>query len=359
MRRILLLTALLLAACVPAVVTPVVRDVSALEAGWIIADATNTAAAAATRLAETRATQTSVAQSTRDALAVEATRAGIALTAGQARVQATDAAAVRTAAAEQTHAYATPTWAALQTRAALDRAGVLATATALAADAERVAASAHLATGVAQTAVIVALLAGLTLAAIVAWWTNERQRIRTDTFRELQWQRVEQAEAETRRIQAGAIRACILERDGAPWLVTPRGLVPLLPGGQVVQAAERSRAREHRWRAAIKRAVIAGVELGVGGKPQFGERDLAGPWIVNADGTPSSAGYRAINRLLRRAGIWTTAGRDTVFARGWNLDRFEREFDAAPLPHLPEGEPPEVRIPLRSSAAAAISAVPQ
>ena len=114
-----------------------------------------------------------------------------------------------------------------------------------------------------------------------------------------------------------------------------------------------------RWRAAIKRAVFAGVLLGAGSKPQFGERDLAGerePYVVNADGTGSSAGYRKINRALRGLGIWATAGRDTVWGEGWDEGRFEREFDGLPLPDLPPGEPPEVRIPLRSSA---IAAVPQ
>lgn len=153
-----------------------------------------------------------------------------------------------------------------------------------------------------------------------------------------------------------------------------RGLViEALPAPAQLEAAaderESEAASQHQqdWRAAIKRAVFAGIQMGGEGKPQFGERDLAGDdernrWVVNGDGTPNSAGYRRINAILRHMTIWATAGRDTVFAEGWDAEIFEREFEAAPLPpDLIQGRPPIVRVPLRGAAVSAIrrsSAVP-
>jgi hypothetical protein len=102
--------------------------------------------------------------------------------------------------------------------------------------------------------------------------------------------------------------------------------VPLLPA-----------SGEWRWRVALKRAVYCGIELGRDrGRPQFGERDLAGlepdqAWVANPDGTPSSAGYRKISKVVRRAGVWATSGRDTTWGPDWDEARFERDFDAISL----------------------------
>jgi hypothetical protein len=355
---------LLLAACAPVVVTVPAAggsgDLLPAAAQRVIDRATATAGAVATQAAQA----TALRVQTQEALTVEQTQVALQLTSAAGAALATDAAAVKMQDARATQVWATPTWAAVATDAALQLASVHATATEVAVQSAKSAAGTDLLRGISGAIVIGTLLSVLEIGAIAVWWANRRQEIRTEAYQEQQWAKVDLARAETERAKAEAIRAMIVERDGAPWLITPRGLVPMLPGGQVVQA-ENNRARERRWRAAIQRAVVVGIELGQGGKPKFGERDLAGErgaWIVNADGTPSSAGYRDINRTLRRAGVWTTAGRDTAFARGLDAGRFEREFDQLPLPELPEGEPPDVRVPVRSSAVTAIppvSAVPQ
>lgn len=73
------------------------------------------------------------------------------------------------------------------------------------------------------------------------------------------------------------------------------------------------------------------------------------PEIVGADGTASSAGYRAIRDVLVASGIWLAMARkDTIFAPAWTPERFAREFDTTPLLGLPVGEPPVVLTPLRS-----------
>lgn len=374
MTRVWLLTVcLLLAACAPVVVTVPAGDGQLLpEQIQRAADAyTATARAQATQAAgatatgvSARETATAAHLATLEALAARQTEAAVQLTTDAGVAMATDGAAIRTQSANQTQIWATPTWAAVATDAALELAAVRATATEIAARAAKSSAGAELLQGISGALIIAALLGGLAVGAVAAWWANRRQEIRTETYQELQWAQIDQARAETDRAKAEAIRAMIIERDSQPYLITPRGLVPMLAGGFAVQS-ENNRAREWRWRASIKRAVIAGVELGQGGKPRFGERDLAGErgaWIINQDGTPSSSGYRDINRVLRRMRIWGTAGRDTAFIDGWTAERFERKFDQLPLLDLPDGEPPDVRISIRSSSVTAVppvSAVPQ
>jgi hypothetical protein len=117
---------LALAACAPAPalgqapVTPIVRQISPQEAAVIVIDATNTAAAVATRDAlatateiSARSTSTTSAHQTQDSVAVEQTHAAIQLTSQAGMAESTQAAAVRTQMAGQTATWAAPTAAAV------------------------------------------------------------------------------------------------------------------------------------------------------------------------------------------------------------------------------------------------------
>jgi len=219
-------------------------------------------------------------------------------------------------------------------------------------------------------AVAVATLVLLALGGITVYWANERWKARQVSLEASQAEQLDRERLATEREQVALarlklelMRDLMIERDGRPWLLTDDGrLAPMLPG-DLTPVSHPNQAREWRWRAAIKKTVFCGIAMGAEkGSPQFGERDLAGRdpekcWVVNADGTPSSSGYRKINRVLRVLGIWITAGKETTFAPDWTPERFEREFDHLPLPELPEGEPPMVKIPERSSAVSAVAAV--
>lgn len=367
MKHLLLLGCLLLTACAPVVyVTPVGNDGVVLpeQAQRAIDAYTATARVMATQVAQAtaagqiaRETATAASQGTLGALAAEQTHAALQLTTGAGAALVADTQAAKTQAAAQTQIWATPT------AAAMARA-VQATAAAAARRDQQDDIDTASRRLLWSMILVIGTVLALTLAGIMVWFFYKRQEIAQDVFHNIQWARVEQAQAETQRAQAEAVKACIVERDGRPYLITPGGLVAMLPEPVTTAAAGQNLARAARWRSALKRAVFAGIDLGQqdGGRPRFGERQLAGrvePAVVNPDGSPSSAGYRKLNQVLRAMAIWATAGRDTVFAPGWDAARFEREFDHIPLPQLPDGEPPEVRIPLRSSAISAVTAVPQ
>lgn len=369
----LLLAVVVCAACAPVVyVTPSAGgDVLPVEAQRVIDRATATAAAAATEAAQATAARVSTQQALQNAQ----DQATLAAGQTQAALTVTLQIAAATQAAGQTQVWASPTYAAMATNAALARGAQYATATQIAAAADRSRADADAWRNFIGGLVIVSILAAIAVAGILVYFVFLRQNARQETFEQIEAEKVDRARAQTDReiveldrVRAELMKAMMIERDGRPYLIGPGGrLVPMLPGG-TEPVPQSNRAGHWRWRAALKRAVYCGIELGRHERrPRFGERDLAGAevgqaWVVNPDGTPSSAGYRKLNKVLRRAGVWTTSGRDTTWGPGWDEERFERDFDATPLLELPEGEPPEVRIPHRSSAVAAVvhsSAVPQ
>lgn len=380
----LLSAACLLSACSPEVVylTPPAAnlaggDVLPVEAQRIIDHATATGAALATVSARATAERLVTVQALQDARDVATLSAAqtqsafdVALQAGQATQAAQSTLAVQTVSAAQTQAWATPTWAAQRTQAAAERAGIAASATAIAVASDRAQAGADAYRSLWAAAVAIAVLAMLVLAGIFIYWANERQRLRLATLAATEAEKVDRERLATEREQVALarmklelMRDLMIERDGRPWLLMDDGrLAPMLPG-DLTPVSHPNQARDWRWRAAAKKVVFCGIAMGAEkGSPQFGERDLAGAepekcWVVNQDGTPSSAGYRKIAGLLRKMGVWIVSGRDTVFAPAWTPERFEREFDHLPLPALPAGEPPEVRTPDRSSAVSAVSTV--
>lgn len=383
LRRLLPLLILLTTACASApmqviYVTPDTGELLPVEAQRVIDHATATAAALATdsaRATAVRLVTVQALQDARDAATLSAAQTqsalDVALQAGAATQGAQSTAAVQTVAAGQTQAWATPTWAALRTQAAAERSGISASATAISVASDRSQAGADGYRNLWGAAVAIAGLAMLVLAALAVYWANERWKARQAALDAVEAEKLDRERLATEREQVALarmklelMRDLMIERDGRPWLLMDDGrLAPMLPG-DLTPVSHPNQARGWRWRAAIKKTVFCGIALGAeSGAPQFGERDLAGDapekrWVVNPDGKPSSTGYRKVNRILRQMGIWITSGKDTVFAPEWNAERFEREFDHLPLPDLPEGEPPVVKIPDRSSAVPAIAAVP-
>lgn len=389
LRRLFPLLILFCVACaaVPAPVIVYVTQAPAgpmdyLTAGEIVRVATVTAVAQATESARETAVRLVTEQALQDArdqatLSAAQTQSAldVAMQAGAATQGAQGTSAVQTQAAGQTQAWATPTWAALHTQAAAERAGISATATEIAVNGQRSQAGADGYRNLWGAAVAVATIVLLVAGSIAVYFYFQREQARLSTLQQAEAEKAdrerletERAQVELERMKLMLLRDLMIERDGRPWLVTAGGrLAPMLPG-DMTAVSHPNQARDWRWRAAIKKTVYCGIALGAAtGAPQFGERDLAGAepdkcWVVNADGKPSSTGYRKVAGLLRKMGIWTTSGRDTTFTPEWTATRFEREFDHLPLPELPEGEPPIVKIPDRSSAVpavAAIAAVPQ
>lgn len=117
------------------------------------------------------------------------------------------------------------------------------------------------------------------------------------------------------------------------------------------------------WRVACKRLVGAAVARAQAGEPHpFSERALCGlEAVVVRPGTaqPYVRGYRRLMEVLTGAGVLASQeGGRTTWAAGWDWERFGREFDLVPLPHCPEGAPPEVKIPVavaRLSQSVAVS----
>lgn len=135
-RLLLALITLTLTACSAAppvaAVTPIIREISPQEAGLVIIDATNTAAAVATQAAQAtateisaRATSTTAWRQTQDAVSAEQTLTTLDLTRAAGQGAATEHAAVKTQAAGQTATWGPPTLQAVATRAAATAAALV------------------------------------------------------------------------------------------------------------------------------------------------------------------------------------------------------------------------------------------
>lgn len=161
-------------------------------------------------------------------------------------------------------------------------------------------------------------------------------------------------------LQAGAetAKATIIEVDKKNYQVMPDGA--LVPFDQAVTEGFENKSHASKWRAACKRLVYAGVQLARAGETKpFTEKALAiqNP-IVTHPGTDEgwSDGYRILMDILKSAGVmYAERGRAATWAKGWDLYRFEREFDLLPLPKLPDGPPPDVRVTLRTYELSGVS----
>ncbi len=317
-----------LAACAPVVVTPVVRDVSALEAGWIVADATNTALAEATRVANVtaaeaaaRATSTTAAQLTRDSLAVEQTRAALSLTQVAGVALATDAAAVRTQSAAATYGAQTPAAAAIATQSAV-QAAEAAGRQARSESAAEFWAWLRWTTVVALAALaasfcVVVLTRGL--AYVVVEYQREQARTAREAFKLLspghwaEWQ------------------------PGDGYRVYPLpGLLDAPP--TVIEQAPATPSREHAWRHAVRLFCWWGDRYG------FGIRDLG----AKGAAVVSDPDWRRLSRLGKRAGVLAEVtlpgkkGRGTAWAPDWNYARLSDELPRLALPYPTGDDPPNV-----------------
>lgn len=204
-------------------------------------------------------------------------------------------------------------------------------------------------------------LALMLIASIGIWlyWWWQRQKISSNAFHHERWARVAERQAEARQAIAEAIRVSIVEYGGQKYLPTDDGKLALLlpppisnPPPVDKQPPTANRQSEHDLRAALKRLVYAGIERG-----GFSENKLMTPPAVvlnPADNSPYQSGLRVLLSLLThpQVGVLSKAvGKETTWAEGWGLERFEREFDIVPLP-LPYPDPlPIVRITLRTHVA--------
>lgn len=337
MRRLaLLLATLALTACAPVVitvaapVTPIVRDLSPQEAMGVVIDATNTAAAVATRDAyatageqNARATSTTAAQLTREALQVEQTRTALQITVAAAAGLATDGAAVRTQSAQQTQAWATPTAAAMRTQAAVT-----------VADRQREQASAESAAAFWNLLrwVLLAAIAGIVIVVCVLILVRGVAFIFMETIRE-------------RAAVAREAFKILAPGHWAEWTATSGYQVYQLPGAldappTIVENAIVSPSRLHAWRHTVRLFAWWGDRYG------FGVRDLA----AAGAGVVTDPVWRDLSKLLKDAGALDEVRRDgqkgrvTAWADGWDYRRFADELDSGrlELPFPEKGDPPKV-----------------
>lgn len=154
-------------------------------------------------------------------------------------------------------------------------------------------------------------------------------------------------------LQAGAetVKATIIQVDGQSYIAQKDGA--LIPIGEHVTESVKNKAHDSRWRAALWKLVQAGVQLGRDGEPNpFTERALAIEHpVVTHPGTDNgwSDGYRALMDILKGAKVmYAERGKAVSWAKGWDLERFVRDFPTLPLPNLPDGNPPDVRVTLRT-----------
>jgi hypothetical protein len=203
------------------------------------------------------------------------------------------------------------------------------------------------ASAIAVAAPIIVVVTLLALACIAIYFFFEREQIKTTVYHHVQWQLVERAKSETREVVAKRVNSTRITIRGIEyiWDEEQGYYVPILrelaDGGDL--------NLKHEWRSALKRLVYAGIELG-----GFGERRLTedNPVVLNpVDHQPSSENCRLLLGMLIGMGVLVAPkGKETRWAPGWSAERFERDFDALPLPELPNKPIPEVRVPLRTPA---------
>lgn len=329
MARALLLAALLLTACSPAVYYVTPGAVLPVEAGRIVDAATATAAAAASQAAlatatgiSARETATAGRQATLDALAARQTEVSLSLTqqAGQGAATATTAARTQSAGASQ--AWATPTAAAMRTQAA-------AAATDRARQQEAAASVAEFWRTLRTVLVALLIVAGLTAITVVAIDRITALRV-----------------ARLREQAAIAREAFRLLPPGhwAEWEPASGYQVYQLPGpldepAVIIENATGTPSRDHAWRQAVRLFAWWGDRYG------FGLRELgpAGAGVV------TDPAWRVLARLLKDAGVLVELamggrkGRVTAWAPGWSFQRLADEMSHGQLQlPYPKGDAPKV-----------------
>lgn len=340
MRRILLVICVFLAACSPVVVTvPAGGDVLPAQAQRIIDQATATAAVVATQAAQAtadevvaRATSTTGALQTRDALVVKQTQVALQLTSAAGAALATDGASVKTQAAGQTAAWSTPTAAAIRTQAAIDER-----------EQQRRQASADSAAEFWRTlrATLNALLQAMVEMfryALLALIVLAVLRALTQIFVFLQRQKAIIAR-EAFRILAPGHWAEWDSRQGYQVYPLPGNLdAPPVLLANPAYTAHRAQA----WRHALRLFTWWGDRYG------FGLRDLgpAGAGVV------TDPVWRKLSRLLKDAGVLAEVpvpgqkGKVTTWADPWDFRTFCEELGGLqpPLTFPTDEDAPEVRL---------------
>lgn len=147
------------------------------------------------------------------------------------------------------------------------------------------------------------------------------------------------------------------DEAGSDFLLTSAG--PMLAHHPVdTRAEERKRRYDHEsaWRTACRKLIEQGVLMARSGvKHPFSETSLS-PFVSRPEtGAVWVDGYRKLVNVLKDAGALSTAGARSAlgWGEGWNWETFDARWGTTPLPNLPEGNPPHVKIPIWSFAEAA------
>ncbi|MCC6192250.1 MAG: hypothetical protein IT318_24730 [Anaerolineales bacterium] len=271
MRRLcLLLLSITLAACsspAPAAVTPIMRQISAQEAGAIIIDATNTAAAVATSAAlatateiSARATSTAVWHATQDSLTMAQTMTALDLTRAAGQAAATEAAGVKTQAAGQTATWGPPTLQAVATAAAAtQRAAVAADAAATAEATFRQ----GLRQGWNNMLIFVSAIGLLAILVAVAFGVSDILKGRAELLRA----EAERGYAQARQLLVMQHEGHLLQRKGEGWVMMA---LPQLaaPGRATLGAPPPSDVREVPIK--VRQEIVSHIPVGV---PETPERE--------------------------------------------------------------------------------------
>lgn len=266
---------LTLTACIapgPAPVTPIARQISAQEAGVIILDATNTAAAVATAGAlatateiSARSTSTSAWRATQDGLTIAQTMTALDLTRAAGQAAATEVAGVKTQAAGQTATWGPPTLQAVATRAAAtERASVAADAAATAEAEFRQ----TLRQGWNNTLIFVTAITLLALGIAVAFGVSDILKGRAELLR---------AEADRGRAQARQLlvmqhEGFLLQRRGERWELMAPPQLPA-PGAQSGSRAGASNPLPSDVRTVpikVRQEIVSHIPIGA---PETPERE--------------------------------------------------------------------------------------
>lgn len=216
----------------------------------------------------------------------------------------------------------------------------------------------------------IAILTAIVCSSILTYFTfrhlEKKQKVDSDNYErrkqaELEAHQAEQdAKVEEARQRAFGIwlenwQKSQVEIRGTKYQITTRGLLPLLPEPGTVS---RDLQEIADWKRALTMLCQNGIqmlELGQEEQP-FSEPTLTVRQNIvfhRETGRPWLEGARTLLDLGKAMGVFglVKQGGKTWFADGVTVSSYVREIDSRPLPYIPKGNVPGIRIPstLRSS----------
>ena len=178
---------------------------------------------------------------------------------------------------------------------------------------------------------------------------NDKREIDREAYQEKKSAEIDEARARAAESWARVLRESIIERNGHEYMLTRRGLVPMLPAPEPF-SVDPNLKLESEWRAVASVYVQSATELGLTGEEQypFSEPSAFRHSLIQHPDTRKfwREGYRRVIGWLVDAKIMakTGDGGKTDWAGGWSLERFEREFSHTALPEVPYGPVPVAKL---------------